>query len=275
MKFINLILTLFVASTFVSCAKKQKMAGGPDKKVLASLPPACSDSVCQLRVEGYPQEIAVLIPPYADFKQVTIFLHGFSFGKARDKNLTAIMNDFEIAKAFKESNTNRILIVPFSAGQNKDYRKYIKNKSDLQAFLNNLYRAFALKVSVEDIHLVGHSGSFVTIQDLVQDRSANTINQKITQVTLLDATYSQFKPSAFTEWLRSGEHKMTVIYLKNSPTQKKALELWGRFSKDKPGQSGGFNLAGGDYLTMIPEAELPLQTESHWLLVRKWFPRIL
>ena len=68
---------------------------------------------------------------------------------------------------------------------------------------------------------------------------------------------------------------MTVIYLKNSPTEQKAMQLWGQYSGQKPGKEGGINLGNADYLTMIPETEIRNQQDAHWLLVRKWFGRVL
>ncbi len=273
MKFKVIILSLMILVFNSSCMHKQE-AGTTSTSSFS--PKACVDSVCQIKVEGYPQEVAVLIPAYADFKQVTVFFHGFSFGKERDKDLSAIMNDFEVAKSFKEAKTKRILVIPFSAGQNVDYRKLIKNKLDLQVFLASVYKSFGIKVMVEDAQLIAHSGAFLTVQDILKDKSSENENLKISQVTMLDATYSKFEPKVYTDWLKSGgDNKMTVIYLKNSPTEKMAMKLWGQYSGQKPGKEGGINLGNADYLTMIPEAEVRNQQDAHWLLVRKWFGRVL
>ena len=235
----------------------------------------CVNNVCRIRVEGYPQEVAVLIPPYADYKTVTVFFHGFIFNKERDKTPDAIMKDFDIVKAFQESKSNRILIIPFSTGQNKDYRQYFKNKLDIQMFLANVYKVFGMKTMVEDMQIIAHSGAYLTVQKLVADPSKEIQSFKISQVTLLDATYSEFNPQIFNRSLKSGDNKMTVIYLRNSPTEKKALQLWSLFSGQKPGKVGGFNLENADYLTLIPESEVRNLPDAHWLLVRKWFGRVL
>ena len=270
MKIMLLIVVSALSLLLTSCGR-----GAKSGDASVSMPAPCSNSVCQLSVEGYPQEIAVLIPPYADFKNITIFFHAFSSGKERDKNLTAVMEDLEIVKSFRESKSNRVLIVPFSSGQNKDYRQFIKNKTDLRNFITNLYKAFAMKNQVESVEIIAHSGAFQTAQDLVGDQSIENKNLHINQVTLLDATYTKFNSRTFMYWLKSGDNKMTVIYLKNSPTEKKALELWGLFSGQKPGPVGGFNLESGDYLTLIPETEVRNQPDAHWALVRKWFGRSL
>lgn len=275
MKIQALVVILIFFS--LSCSQKPGSSQSPGDAI-QSVPQAspqnspCVKSVCQIKVEDYPQDVAVLIPPYADYKHVTIFFHGFSFGKKRDRNLNAIMDDFEIIKSFQESGTDRILIIPFSSGKNNDYRKFIKNKNDMNKFLANLYKVFSIKTSIEDIHFIGHSGAHVTIQNILKDPSSNT---QVSQVTLLDATYSSLEPKVFTNWLKSGEKKMTAIYLKNSATEKMALRLWNLFSSEKPGKEGGINLENTDYLTVIPEAEMSKLPDAHWVLVRKWFGRVL
>lgn len=271
------LLVLFSLSILnFSCTHKPK---GDDAATAHAAPSseagACVDSVCRIRVEGYPQEVAVLIPPYADYKHVTLFLHEFSSGKERDHDLDAIMKDLEIVKSFKDSRTDRILIIPYSSGQNQDYRKIFKNKQDIQAFLESVYKVFAMKVIVEDLHLIAHGRATLTLQKIVQDHSSVGQDLNISQVTLLDATSAEFNPKIFVKWLKSSDNKMTMVYLKNSPIEKKALKLWSRFSKQKPGKAGGFNLENADYLTLIPEAELRHQPDAHWLLARKWFGRIL
>ena len=271
-------LLLVAAFSALNFACQHKIASPGPASAAAQVPEhpkACVDSVCRIRIEGYPQEVAVLIPPYADYKNVTLFLHGFIFGKERDKNLDAIMKDFDIVKAFKESKSNRILIIPFSSGQNKDYRQFFKNKLDVQMFLANVYKVFGMKTYVEDMQIIAHSGAYLTTQKLIEDPSTEIKSFRISQVTLLDATYSEFNPRVFNRWLKSGDYKMTVIYLRNSPTEKKALELWSLFSGQKPGKVGGFNLENADDLTLIPESEVRNLPDAHWLLVRKWFGRVL
>lgn len=266
---ITLLALTGILSLFMTACGRLAKSDSP------SMPAPCVNSVCQLQVEGYPQEVAVLIPPYADFKNITMFFHGFSTGKERDKNLAAVMADLDIVKSFRDSNTNRVLIVPFSSGQNKDYKQFLKNKTDLRNFINSVYKAFAMKVQTESVQLIAHSRAFQTVQDLVGDQSEENKNLHISQVTLLDATYSKFNSRTFMYWLRSGDNKMSVIYLKNSPTEKKALELWGLFSGQKPGPVGGFTLDNGDFLTLIPETEVRNQPDAHWALARKWFGRSL
>ncbi len=270
----NLCSVFLILSLNLSCAhrseKKSDTATDPSSKIAS----ACLDSVCQLKVENYPQDIAVLIPPYADYKQVTIFLHGFVSGSERDRSLSALMQDFEIVKAFKESSSNRILIIPYSTGKNKDFQAHIKNRSDLQNLISNVYQAFAMKTKVEDVHLIGHGEAFQSVQNILQDGASGVDNLAISEVTLLNATYPNFKPRVYTQWLKSGDRKMTVIYLKNSKTQRKALELWSLYSGEKPGKEGGINLGNAEYLSLIPEAELR-SADAHYQLVRKWFGRTL
>ena len=98
----KIILSAVMILVFqVSCQHKGGRNSSPAETSTSSS--ACVDSVCQIKVEGYPHDVAVLIPPYADFKQASVFFHGFSFGKERDRDLKSILNDFEIAKSFKES----------------------------------------------------------------------------------------------------------------------------------------------------------------------------
>lgn len=270
----NLCSVFLILSLNLSCAHRSEKKSDAAVDTNSKMASACLDSVCQLKVEDYPQEIAVLIPPYADYKQVTIFLHGFVMGSERDRSLNAIMQDFEIVKAFKQSSSNRILIIPYSTGKNKDFQAHIKNRSDLQSLISNVYKAFAMKTKVEDVHLIGHGDAFQSIQNILQDGATGVGNLAISEVTLLDGTYSNFKPRIYTQWLKAGDRKMTVIYLKNSKTQKKALELWSLYSGEKPGREGGINLGNAEYLTLIPEAELR-SSDAHYLLARKWFGRAL
>jgi hypothetical protein len=274
MKSLLLLMAVVSLSLISGCAliKSRKSANAEEAVVM---PAICRQSICRIKVEGYPHDIAVMVPPKADWKQVTFFFHGFSFNQRRDKNIDAIIDDFDVIGAFEKSLSNRILIMPFSSGKNRDYRQHFKGKEDLQIFLAKVYKTFNMKAVFEDVHLVGHSGAHLTIQNIVGDQKTLVQNFKISQVTLLDATYSSFSPSIFNRWLEGGNAKMTIIYLKNSPTQKKALEMWNIYSKDKPGPIGGFNLEGGNYLTVIPESEVGRANEAHWLLVRKWLPRVL
>lgn len=274
MKSIFFLLLILGVTTLTGCTSfKNRKSANAEEAV--SLPVACRQSICRIRVEGYPQDIAVLVPPKADWKQVTFFFHGFSFNQARDKDLDAIMSDFDVINAFEKSLSNRVFIMPFSSGQNRDFRQHFRSKADFQLFLAKVYKTFNMKAIAEDIHLIGHSGAYLTIQNIVGDASSLVENFRISQVSLLDATYSGFLASVFNRWLAAGGARMTIIYLKDSPTQRQALEMWKLYSKDKPGPIGGFNLEAGNYLTVIPEAELGRQNQSHWLLVRKWLPRIL
>jgi hypothetical protein len=265
-----LSLLLFLA---LGCSQKPVIQAGGNE---VSLPPACQDSICRLQINDYPQEVAVLIPPYANYKKIALFLHDFSQDKKRYKNLDGVMKDLEIAKSFRESGTDRILIVPFSSGKNTDFRKNFKNKLELQVFFANLYKVFGIKLLVEDLHFIGHGESYKTIQEIIRDQSPENQNLNISQITLLDGTYSGFKPKIFNQWIKSANgNKMTVIYLKGSAAEAKALQFWSLFSGEKPGKEGGINLGDAEYLTLIPESEFKKSTSAHWLLAKKWFGRIL
>ncbi len=264
---ISLVLLFFN----LSCVEKTKVQSA-DKLLVDSvkLPEGCQDSVCRLKVQGYPQEVAVLVPPYADYKHVTIYFQDFSSGQSTDHDLKSVMKSLDMIKSFKESQTDRILVYPFSFGQNKDYRTHFKNQADLKAFMNQVYQVLGVKIIPEDFYLIGHGGAYLTLQNMIEKNDL-----QISQVTLIDARGPRFKPQIWTKWLRSQDHKMTLIYLKNSSSQEIATRLWNRFSSQKIGKEGGINLDKGDYLTIIPDSEIKKSPDATWQLVKKWFGRVL
>jgi hypothetical protein len=261
---------IFFTLALSSCSHKS-----PNGETEKSEPPPCVDSVCHIQVEGYSQPVVVIIPPYADYKKVTLFLHDSLTGKERDHSIDAIMNDLEIVKAFKQSANNRIMIIPFSSGANADYKQNFHNRTELQAFLAHVYKTFGNTTMVEDLQIIAHGSASEIVQTLLKDHSKENQNLRISQIVLLDGTGAKFNVKTFISWVKESDNKLTIIYVKKSKYQEKALALWKSVSSEKLSAQGGFTLDEGHSVSVIPEVEFGRKPKAHWYLARKWFGRVL
>lgn len=233
-------------------------------------------SVCLLRVDGYPQPVAIFVPPDFDSRsrRIGVFLHGWVQGDSFDKNVSVLAQDFEIAQALEKARSSDLLILPYSRGRNLDYDASFRSRTEFESFL----RSVLSRVGKSDplgfsAHVLGHSGAFRTIGRILKNYSEAGFAFEIERVALLDATYRGLDHEAFRGWLLAGTKTLNVVYLPSTPTEIGANELREKF--DSSGSTRRAFFVGASMVHVISESRFKDDARAHWLVVRQHLPRLL
>jgi len=197
---IKLILLLSLLFTLQSFAKecKTKTING------------CHYQDCRIKVGSYPQEVAILTPTVTTTNKIHYFFHGFRFNNEQtwryDRSLDHVISGFQLARSVCKDQPE-ILIIPFSQGNNRDYRNYFTHAKIFDQFNSHIMTYLSLKDLEIELRLSGHSGAGKTIGIIAKESTF-----QINHITLYDALYSTQWSADLLLWLKKSEGKSLSLF---------------------------------------------------------------
>lgn len=211
--------------------------------------------VCLFQPKSYSQEVAIIKPPRGAVRDlpVSVFLHGFSFGTDRDRDLEAVLKDLRLVQTLHAAAQPRWVLIPWSSGRNQSYRTELTDFASLRRLVDEAAGQFGIVVP-NRFEVWAHSGAYKTVTDVLVGSG-----DQISSVTFLDATYGSLDVPVISDWFNRGQRSLSVFYLKDSPTQKGAVGLQN---------------------AIVPQpkfwvVEVPPKSVDHWSLVPKGLEALL
>lgn len=176
-------------------------------------PSAVTGTTCVGTVDGYPREVAIVVPPgflVRDRADVILHLHGFNLD---NHPLSYMLSYFHFAQALAATHRNAVLVAPLSYGQCDDFNQSL---ADSAAH----YRAFIDKVEAilqgsslvhvaepASITLTGHSGAYFPLSEIIGN---GVYADRTQELYLLDATYGG--ADAFERFAALPHHRFWSAY---------------------------------------------------------------
>jgi pimeloyl-ACP methyl ester carboxylesterase len=194
---IFIIFFTFISFSFASA----KVTANSCKEVTVD---SCNYTDCRVKLAGYPQEIAILSPKDNATNILQYHFHGFRFNDNYswqfDRSLNHVIQGFQLERAVC-GDERKTLIIPYSSGQNIDYRNYFISADKFTDFHHAILQQLNL-TQANEIHLSAHSGGGKTVS-MIAANSALSINK----VIIYDGIYGQTWSDDLIKWVKSPEKK--------------------------------------------------------------------
>jgi hypothetical protein len=164
----------------------------------------CSYTDCRVQLAGYTQKIAILSPKEKPSNLLQYHFHGFRFNNNYswqfDRSLDHVIQGFQLQRSVC-GESPKILIIPYSEGQNSDYRGFFTNSDIFNQFHNAVLDYLKLS-SVEQLHLSAHSGGGKTVSMIAAGSALN-----IKKISIYDGIYGQSWSDDLLKWARKAGKK--------------------------------------------------------------------
>jgi len=187
--FILTIVSLLVVHSQLAMANNQSC-----KQISSD---GCTYTDCRVKLANYPQEIAILSPQKNTSNILQYHFHGFRFNNNYssqfDRTLTHVIQGFQMERSVCGEGAKK-LVIPFSLGQNVDYRSYFTNAASFEKFHSEITKYLNLKTDLE-IHLSAHSGGGKTVAMI----AANT-ELILKKISIYDGIYGQSWSDHLITW---------------------------------------------------------------------------
>lgn len=205
-----------------------------------------SYSYCEIRVEGYPQKIAVISPKSGDITSVKLYFKGYTMSTQSmyDRSVKSLATSLMLYP----THPSERVIIPMSVGECTTYKKSISKLSD---FLETLKEWIPEGASLS---INAHSGAGAVVSNWITQEEITNLKE----VRLFDAIYSDQTVSELEKWkLTHTDSRLAVASVKGWRADQFAYKLE---QKLKDAQQVKFYL-------MMPQHH-PKAESPHYSIVR-------
>jgi hypothetical protein len=176
---------------------------------------------CIGRITGYPNEVAVIVPPsYQATQQVDLVLHLHGHNLSNDP-LSVMLAKYRPEALFAQTGRNSILVVPGSRGKCLEFQQFLADGPHFQNFIDQLAvliqgASLSKTAEVHSIALSGHSGAYRSLATII---SNGVYADQIQELYLLDSAYG--KPLELARFALTPGHRFWSAYHPDDPDQYK------------------------------------------------------
>ena len=177
---------------------------------------------CEVKVDGYPEPVAIISPQNEEIYSVKVHWHGYILDPTSpfDRSLKSYVETLSLLPTV---NGERV-IIPKSVGK---CETFFKNVTSLNAFLESLKDFIPEKSEIE---LSAHSGSGAFIAQLLTNEEI----KNLIGVHYVDALYADVTVEQIKKWkLAHPKTELSVSYVKGTTTAKYSEALLGSLKNDR------------------------------------------
>lgn len=176
-------------------------------------PSAKEGTTCVGTIDGYPREVALLVPPgfrAGDRAALILHLHGFNLD---NHPLSYMLAYFRMAQSLAATARNAILVVPLSYGRCDDFNQSLADTAGhYRAFIDRVAAviqgaSLARVAEPASITLTGHSGSYRALAAIIEN---GIYPERTRELYLLDATYGLAE--SFERFAADPHHRFWSAY---------------------------------------------------------------